>query len=198
MTDDDDVWVDTLAGRAMADPRPAAAYEAQRLREAILRQGSAQVAGVPARDPQRELELLARARHEGLIDPARLAARARWPRVLTARPAMLAYAATLACVAIALAIFLRPVAELERVRGGPDGTALIEVADPIALKTELLKELRAAGISATGYERFGVQGIDADLPRPVPESVRAVLRKHHLEVPADGVLKIEIIRPDTP
>ncbi len=198
MTDDDDVWVDTLAGRATTDPKAAAAYEAQWLREAILRQRKTQVADIPARDPQRELELLARAQNEGLIDPARLAARARWPGALTTRAAMLAYAATLACVAIALAMFLRPAAELERVRGGSDGTALIEAADPVALKAELLTELRAAGVSATGYERFGVQGIDADLPQPIPEPVRAVLKKHHLDVPADGVLKIEITRPGTP
>jgi len=197
MTDDDDVWVDTLAGRATGGTKPAAAYEAQRLREAILRQRTPHVSDVPTRDSQRELELLARAQREGLIDPARLAVRARWSRALAARPAVLVYAAALACVAIALG-FLRPAGELERVRGSTDGTVVIEAADPVALKAALLNELRAAGVSATGYERFGMQGIDADLPQPVPEPVRAVLKKHHLDVPADGVLKIEITRPGTP
>jgi hypothetical protein len=43
-----------------------------------------------------------------------------------------------------------------------------------------------------------VQGVDADVPRPVPERVRAVLEKHHIDVPKDGVLKIEITAPDKP
>jgi hypothetical protein len=186
MTDDDDLWLDALAGRAVTDERNPVAYEARQLREALLRQrGPQQVVDAPRRDARRERALLARAEREGLIR-------------LSRRPAMLAYAAVVALVAIAMTWFLRPVQEVERVRGVADGTVTLEAADPASLKKRLLDDLRAAGVSATGYERFGVQGIDADLPRPVPERVRAVLAKHHIALPEDGVLKIEITAPDEP
>jgi len=76
-----------------------------------------------------------------------------------------------------------------------DGIVRIQSADPIALKRMLLDELRAAGIEATGYERLGVQGIDADLPQPLPENVRAILNRHGIEAPRDGTLQIEIAPP---
>jgi len=185
MTDDDDIWLDALAGRAVTDERHSAAQEARQLREAMLRQRHPQVVDAPRRDAQRERALLARAEREGLI---------RFSR----RPALLAYAATAAFVAIAAMWFLRPVQDIERVRGVADGTVTLEAPDPVSLKKQLLDELHAAGVSATGYERFGVQGVDADLPRPVPERVRAVLAKHHIALPKDSVLKIEITASDTP
>lgn len=43
---------------------------------------------------------------------------------------------------------------------------------------QLLDELRAAGVRATGYDQLGVEGIDADLPKPVPPRVRDVLTRH--------------------
>lgn len=185
MTDEDDMWLDALAGRAATDERHAVAHEARQLREAILRQRGPQVADAPRRDARRERELLARAEREGLIR-------------LSRRPAILAYAAAAVMAAIAMTWFLRPVQDIERVRGMSDDTVTLEAADPVSLKKQLLDELHAAGVSATGYERFGVQGIDADLPRPVPERVRAVLEKHHIDLPKDGVLKIEITAPDKP
>jgi hypothetical protein len=182
---DDDTWLDALAGRVVTDERDPVAYQAQQLREALLRQQGPQVADAPKRDAQRERALLARAEREGLIR-------------LSRRPAMLAYAAVVALLAIAMTWLLRPVQDVERVRGTADGTVTLEAADPATLKKQLLDELHAAGVSATGYERFGVQGVDADVPRPVPERVRAVLEKHHIDVPKDGVLKIEITAPDKP
>lgn len=194
---DDQRWLDALAGRAAPSSKQHAAYEGLKLREAILRQREEQPSSAPTQDPQREAELIARAQREGLIDPAALAARTRWKKRVLARPAILAYAATIACVAIALGFLLRPAAEVERVRGAADGIVTIEASDPRALKEDLLRQLRAAGVSVTGYERLGIQGIDADLPQPVPDTVRAVLAKHHLDVPADGVLKVEIAPADT-
>lgn len=51
---------------------------------------------------------------------------------------------------------------------------------------------------ATGYEQLGVEGIDANLPTPVPPQVRAVLTRHRLGVPDNGVLRIEIAAPSQP
>ncbi len=197
MSNDDEHWLDALAGRLAPDGKRHAAYEASKLREAILRQRNAQPSSLHTRDPQREAELIARAQREGLIHPTVLGTRTRWRRTLFTRWAILSYAATVACVAIALGLILRPAAEIERVRGAADGIVVIEALDPQALKETLLRELRAAGVSVTGYERLGVQGIDADLPQPIPAPVRAILAKHHLDIPADGVLKVEIAPIDT-
>jgi hypothetical protein len=56
-------------------------------------------------------------------------------------------------------------------------------------------ELRAAGVQAEGYEQLGVNGVDAELPRPVPVEVRAVLERHHIPVPTDGALRVQIHAP---
>jgi hypothetical protein len=185
MTDDDDIWLGALAGRAVSDEHSPAACEARHLREALLRHRRKQFADAPMRDARREQALLARAQREGLIPPPR-------------RPTIWAHAAALAFLAFALAWFLRPVEEAERARSVDGDTVTLEAADPVALKKQLLDELHAAGVPATGYERFGTEGIDADLPQPVPEEVRAILQKHGIEVPEDGVLKIEIAPRDTP
>jgi len=63
------------------------------------------------------------------------------------------------------------------------------------LKRRLLSDLRAAGVSANGYQRLGAEGIDADLPEVLPEKVAAVLDRYHLVPPADGVLRVEIAAP---
>ncbi|MGB6486184.1 MAG: hypothetical protein WBE91_04815, partial [Steroidobacteraceae bacterium] len=80
MTDeeqDDQDWLDALAGRSPAGSRRAAAREARRLRDHIQRNVRAPDVAVAERDAQREEQLLERARREGLIDPAQLALRAR-------------------------------------------------------------------------------------------------------------------------
>lgn len=190
MTDDDDkTWVDVLAGRKAADADTPVAKDAQLLRDAINRQRVSQKDDVPVRDPLREAELLARAQREGLIDPGAL--RRRWTGPARGSSIALACAAAVACIAIGMAFFLRSGHE-EIVRGVHDQLITLEASDPQRLKDELLRELHAAGVSATGYERLGVQGVDADLPQPMPPAVRAVLDKHHLPVPQDGVLKVEI------
>jgi hypothetical protein len=97
-----------------------------------------------------------------------------------------------AFLAIGLTLFLRTGSEQEIYRGTHEGVVTIEAASPATFKNELIAQLRAAGIAATGYERFGLQGVDAELPNPISPQVRAVLERHHLPVPQDGVLKVEI------
>ena len=110
----------------------------------------------------------------------------------------LALAAGVACIAVALTFLLHNTPQTQHLRGAHENVVRIETADPTALKMQILQELRAAGVTATGYEQLGVEGIDADLPKPVPPRVRDVLTRHHLSVPSDGVLKIEITAPSTP
>jgi hypothetical protein len=198
MDKDTEVWIEALAGRAVADDHRAPVLEAQALREALQRMPEPDAAPEPSQDENREAALLERARREGLlahrIDDrgwrARLGLLGAWPALgaLTA----------LACSAIAIAILLQPTRRPEAVRGAPEELVLLTAADPARLKNELLAELEAAGVQATGYERLGREGIDADLPQPIPARVRAVLSRHHLEAPRDGVLRIEIAPAEPP
>jgi hypothetical protein len=197
MTDEDQDWLDALAGRAPRNPQGAAAREGQQLRELVQRNVHAPDVAVPEQDAQREAQLLERARREGLIDPAALTRRAR-----RLRPAVIggwtALAASIAGIAVALGFFMRGAPPMEHFRGVREHVLRVEAADPAALKMQILDELRAAGVRATGYEQLGVEGIDANLPQPVPPSVRDVLTRHHLSVPSDGVLRIEIAAPNRP
>jgi len=191
MDEDTDIWLEALAGRTAADDRRAAALEAQALRAQLLHLPHPATGNEPARDAGREHALLERARREGL-----LAARGqRGEHSRFARPATWATAGALAAfaaAAIALAIFLHPARRPDVERGGSHDTVLLSAPDPRRLKSELLGELRAEGIEASGYERLGLEGIDADLPQPIPERVREILAQHHIAPPPDGVLRIEI------
>jgi hypothetical protein len=73
-----------------------------------------------------------------------------------------------------------------------DQTSRLRAADPAALKQQLVDELRAAGVEAIGYDRLGLSGVDARLPKPVPAAARATLEKYAIGVPADGVIRVEI------
>ncbi|MFZ0501283.1 MAG: hypothetical protein WAM52_19290 [Steroidobacteraceae bacterium] len=186
--DEDQDWLDTLAGRSATGSHRAAIAEARRLRQSIQHNVHVADVAVPEQDAQREAQLLERARREGLIDPAQLARRTR--RRLSAIGGLAALAASVAGIAITLLLHGRP--QTEHVRATREQVIRIEAADPSALKMQLLDELRAAGVRATGYDQLGVEGIDADLPKPVPPRVRDVLTRHHLTVPSNGVLRIEI------
>ena len=197
MTDEDQDWVDALAGRAPEGSNRGVVREGLRLRELIQRNVHAPDVSVPERDARREAQLLERAQREGLLDPSQLTKRRR--RLM--RPTGiggLALAASLACLAVALTFLLHGTPQTQHLRGAHEEVVRIEAADPTVLKMQILQELRAVGVTATGYEQLGVEGIDADLPEPVPPRVREVLTRHHVSVPSDGVLKIEITAPSAP
>ncbi len=192
MDEDTHIWLEALAGRATPDDRRTPVLEARALRERLLHMPQPEAGLEPSQDSGREAALLELARREGLLAErsgdrgwrARLGRFAAWP---------VAGAVTaLACAAIAIAILLHPARRPDTVRGEREGPVVLTAADPVRMKNELLAELQAAGVHATGYARLGREGIDADLPQPVPARVRAVLSRHHLEVPPDGVLRIEI------
>jgi len=56
----------------------------------------------------------------------------------------------------------------------------------------LIRELKAQACGRAGYESFGRQGVDADLPTPLPGQVREILARHGITPPADNVLQLEI------
>jgi hypothetical protein len=74
----------------------------------------------------------------------------------------------------------------------PDGIVRLQAANPRLLRLQVVDELRAVGVQASGYEQLGVEGVDADLPRPVPDAVSKVLERHAVAVPLDGALRIQI------
>ncbi len=200
MTDEDQDWLDALAGRSPSGAHRAASHEGQRLREHIQRNVRAPEVTVPERDAQREAQLLERARREGLIDPTQLTRRARRRLRPGVFGGLVALAAGLAAIAVALAVFVQGTPRTQHFRGARETENIIhiEAADPTALKMEILDELRTAGVAATGYERLGVEGINADLPKPLPPRVRDVLARHHLGVPSSSELRIEIAAPSAP
>lgn len=184
-TDDDKDWLDALGGRAHKIENAAQA-EGQVLREMVRAQLAQQAdverattASIAARDPMRERALIERARRAGL-----LTSRAGWtPRLIAAAIAMVA-------VGVVWQSFIEP--QTPTVRGEVAAPVQLQANDPAALKRLIVDELRAAGVQATGYEAFDIQGIDADLPRPLTPEVRRVLARHDIPEPADGVLRIEI------
>jgi hypothetical protein len=198
MTEPDHDWLDALAGRPPSGSNRGAIREGERLREFIQRNVHAPDVSVPEQDAQREAQLLERARREGLIDPVELTRRTRRPMRPAAIRALVALAASIAGIAVALTVFLHGTPRTEHLRGPREEVLRIQSTDPAALKMQILDELRAAGVRATGYEQLGVEGIDANLPEPVPPQVREVLTRHHLNVPSHGVLRIEIAAPATP
>ena len=71
-------------------------------------------------------------------------------------------------------------------------TVRLQSSNPTELKAKLVDELRAAGVEAIGYDRLDLSGVDAKLPDPVPSPVQAVLNRHGIPLPADGVVRVEI------
>jgi hypothetical protein len=178
---DDRDWLEALAGRETADS--ATRREARVLRAALR---SADPAAVTAEPPNlaREAQLIARAVEEKLIAPTPPLRRSRWLLPIAAG-VLLTFSAGI------LLQFQQQSSQPEVVRGD-DAVVRIAADDPAALKQRILRELRAAGIDATGYEALGAYGIDAELPRPLSEAAKRVLETHHIPEPADGVLRVEI------
>lgn len=187
MSEEDDLhWLEALAGRPASD---AVGQEAKVLRGLIRAQIEQEIIAVSEKDFARESALIARAKAEGLLP-----SRSRRPWYQAA--AGLAAAALLASVLIGL--YLTSLPPSETFRGVQDGTVRLASKDPSALKQQIIRELRAAGVPAVGYERLGRSGIDADLQKPISVSVRKVLERHHIPVPEDGALVIEIDAADQP
>ncbi len=176
-TDDLDRWLEALGGHD-GDPGDA---EGRALRAQIRSLPSDPVAPVAQRDAAREARLIARARAAGIL-----------PRRLP-RPALLA--AAVAGIALGVATLQYTRAPTETYRGVSAGVVELEARHPQDLKAQLLRELQQAGVHASGYARLDRVGIDADLPQPVTADVRRVLDKHHIPVPDDGALVVEIHAP---
>lgn len=194
--EDEQLWLDALAGRARG--QDSGTREASELRKAMLAHHTEAVTDEPAADAAREAELIARARREGLMGQgsAREQDRraVRFARFQGWRGGLAV--AAVAALAIGLGLFLRTTTEVETVRSAPDRIVRLESADPAALKRALIEDLRAASVAAEGYEMLGRQGVDAELPQPLAPEVRQVLEKYRIEPPVNGMLRVEITMPE--
>jgi hypothetical protein len=177
--DDDQVWLDALAGRESIDS--ATTREARALRSALRTTAAPSASGT--RDAAREELLIARARREGLI-ATKVRRLIHWQLPLAA--------SVLIFIAGGIVMQLRLPPTTPVTRGDEGVIVRLQAADPAALKQTILTELRAAGASATGYEALDVHGIDADLPLPLTPEMRRVLAARAIPEPPDGVLRIEI------
>jgi hypothetical protein len=184
--DDDTVWLDALAGRIDAVPSPGVVREAVALRELIRSQEFNVSPAVPMVDAEREAALIERARREGLLSPR--APPRRWFAVKRLGFA----AAAMIIIAIGAGFWRSFLPPAETLRGVDHGTVRLAARDPQALKRQLTEELQSAGVKVSGYERLDRIGIDADLPQPVSSQLAEVLKQHHIPIPADGVLVVEI------
>ncbi len=185
MDDEDQRWVASLAGRGQARECP----EADALRAALLARECLEVDAVPEHDPAREQALLARARAAGLLPPKTAS-----PWRLFRRPIWAALPVA-AAASVLFAVLLRPIAPtagVDAVRGAPSDVIRLRAADPQAAQERIIQDLAEAGVRARRYSALGRYGIDAELPSPLPESVRGVLARHGIPVPADSVLQVQI------
>lgn len=195
-TDDDHDWLAGLTGRSSTGSPDAADAEGRALRQALLRtrEQTVRAAAAPSTaaavqiDPGRERVLLERAEREGLIESRRLRSAPGWRPLLAT--------AALAILGFGLVWMLRVPGDTEVLRGSADGVVRLEARDPAGLQRRILTDLQTAGVAATAYEALDVQGIDADLPQPLPPAVAHVLESHGIPPPADGVLRIEIRQPE--
>jgi hypothetical protein len=212
----DTSWLDALAGRIGTDiaapftdsAEPgvepaqlrALALEALVLRKFIQVQEADIASNVPTTNAARERELIERARTEGLLPevstPKPMAGPASSPRRRRLADTRVTYvAAAMVIVAAGVGLWRSMLPPIETLRGTVNGTVHLEARDPPALKRQLTEELTAAGVQVLGYERLGRIGLDAELQQPVSPPVAAILERHHIPVPTDGVLAVEIDAP---
>ena len=188
MSEEDDLhWLDALAGRPESGATDGIGEEARTLRGLISAQIEEDFVAVSTMDFARESALIARAKAEGVLPP-----RSRRPWFHAA--AGLAASALLASVLIGL--YRTSMPPSETFRGVQDGTVRLASKEPSALKQQIIRELRAAGVPAVGYERLGRFGVDAELQKPISASAKEVLERHHIPVPQDSALVIEIVPAD--
>lgn len=192
MNDDDDAWLEALAGRAAGGP---AAHEGALLRDALRR------LPVPALAPPPVEAVLAAAEAGGLLRrrlgcPACAERWRRWRQAL-ARPSgwagAMAVAAAIGWVVVGLQT-QQPVPEASApvLRAPADGVWLRRAAEPAAARDRLAVRLQAAGVAVVHrYERLGRAGLDADLPAPLPPALAALLREEAVAPAADGSLRVE-------
>jgi hypothetical protein len=200
---DDLVWLEALAGRAPHDAgevgASASADEARALRASILKQAADPVAVVAQIDSARESQLIARARAQGLLTQCSAQQRHYtaqavqwWRRLFGSRGTLAATIAAALVLVVAGELLRFANVEVAPQRGDSHAVVRISAEHPRTLRRQISAELKAQGVHVSEYEQLGRAGLDADLPLPLSPQLRQVLQRHHLPIPEDGVLVVEI------
>lgn len=193
-TDDDQHWLDLMAGRAAPDADARTRKEAAWLRAAMLSYRVSAPPGGPADAEQRAGRLLTRARDAGLLASAANDAAPRRP----APRWRYAFAAGVAACGLVL-VFLPQSpgpddADGITLRGAP--VQRVESADAQSRRQQMLGDLRAAGFDAQPFERLGRLGLDVSLPVPLPANQAVALTRLGLAPPPGPSLQIEFVTPE--
>ncbi|MCX2864918.1 hypothetical protein OOZ63_24100 [Paucibacter sp. PLA-PC-4] len=193
---DDQQWLDLLAGRSVPEADARTRKEAAWLRAALLSYRVTAPPGAPAAADDRVGRLLARAREAGV-----LAAAAQEPPASRKAANQWRYALAASVVAFGAVLILLPARQGIDEAGPADGiwrgatVQRIEARDATLRRQQLLHELRGAGFDAQPFERLGRIGIDLALPVPLPATQAATLTRLGLEPPEGPSLQIEITTP---
>lgn len=192
--DDDQHWLDLMAGRAAPDADARTRKEAAWLRAALLSYRVMAPEGAPAGADERANRLLDRARSAGVLTTT--AVPETTARHKPANHWRYALAAGVAIFGVLLVA--RP--DLARLgeqdsagtlRGAP--VQRIVAQDPVQHRQRLLQDLAATGFDAQPFERLGRIGIDIALPVPLTAAQAAALTRLGLVPPAGPSLQIEFV-----
>lgn len=195
--DDDQHWLNLLAGRHAPDADARTRAEANRLRTALR----AQAWPLPAAEPearQRTDRLLDRARNAGVLAP-RGDAQPGWRRWLTST-----WGRSAGALAVVVAVLLVALPTWQVQQGDDNSTErgadlqLRSAADPGAARDALLADLRAAGFDVQPYERLGRPGLDIALVQPLSAAHRQALQGAGLSAPGGPALRVEFIANPRP
>jgi hypothetical protein len=199
--DDDQQWLDLMAGREAPGADARTRREAAWLRAAMLSYRVSAPPGAPADAEDRIGRLLTRARNAGVLPPAANDAgleaagstrvrRPRWPHALAASIAV--------CGAMLVFLQQNPGSDTDGVtlRGAP--VQRVQTPDAASRRQQMLQTLRAAGFDAQPFERLGRPGIDVALALPLPPAQAEVLKGLGLTPPAGPSLQIEFVTPAQP
>lgn len=190
--EDDQHWLDLMAGRAAPDADARTRTEAAWLRAAMLSYRASAPPGGPADADQRVGRLLTRARDAGVLAAAANNAAPRRPAPRWRH----ALAAGVAACGLVL-VFLPQRQDSDdggALRGAP--VQRIEAADAQLRRQQLLLELRDAGFEVQPFERLGRLGLDVSLPVPLPADQAAALTRLGLAAPPGPSLQIEFVAPE--
>lgn len=185
--DHDAAWFAALTGDSASS---AADREAAALRAAIQSQYAAEMKTLGAGDELALKRLLKRCEAEGLLT----AARKPWWR----GPALPSWVAIAATLVLSLSLWMKPATTPpgdEIVYRGHDasGAVILVAASPRLAANALRAELAQAGVSASVFQLDETWHLQADLPMPPPQAVKALLQQHALAAPADGRLRIKFV-----
>ncbi len=207
--DDDQAWLDLMAGRGSDRAEPRTRAEAAWLRAAMLTyKVRAPIGDMP--DPVQRLErLLERAVDAGVLPSAAARpslghgastmtmVRGIWQTLRAALRSPPRVVVAVSVVLAALTLWMtQPVhaPEAPAMRGAPT-TQQIRSEQPEQERDRAMGLLRAAGFEVSAFTRLGRVGLEVDVPSTMSQAQSRALNQLGLGVPSTAVLVVEYVAP---